>query len=302
MIPTFPEFKSIDLEDKPEIEEFTSNLLPYSDFNFTSMWAWDTKKERLISKLNGNLVVRFTDYLSGDHFFSFFGNIKPEDTARELIKFAEQASISPVLKLVTEEVVKDLDKSDFIIEEDRDNFDYVFSVSLLKDLRGVAFKTKRHLAENFLDKYPDAKFVLHHLGDSVMHDQIKSVFNDWKKNKDNDALHEEKAFHALLSEPDKHRNILFPCIMVGDRIVGFAVEEILSFGYAVSHFFKVDKQYRGGAEFLNRNIATYLYERGVEEWNWQQDLGIQEIKRSKMSYRPIQFLKKYKLGLRITVD
>ena len=65
MIPQFPEFKSLELSDKKDIESFTKRFPPYSDFNFVSMWSWDIKEEIRISQLNGNLVVRFTDYLTG---------------------------------------------------------------------------------------------------------------------------------------------------------------------------------------------------------------------------------------------
>ena len=73
MIPGFPEFKKLELSNKEEIENFTSKFPPYSDFNFISMWCWDIKGETRISKFNNNLVVRFTDYLKGNPFFSFFG-------------------------------------------------------------------------------------------------------------------------------------------------------------------------------------------------------------------------------------
>ena len=76
MLPEFPKFKSIDLTDKKEIEEINKKFPPYSDFNFVSMWCWDIKGEMHISILHDNLVVKFTDYLTGDPFFSFFGNNK----------------------------------------------------------------------------------------------------------------------------------------------------------------------------------------------------------------------------------
>lgn len=74
MISQFPQFKELELEDKEEIEKFTSKYPPYSDFNFVSMWSWDVRGDMRVSKLNNNLVVRFTDYLTGSPFFSFLGD------------------------------------------------------------------------------------------------------------------------------------------------------------------------------------------------------------------------------------
>ena len=81
MIPEFPEFKKLELSDKEDVEAFTKKFPPYSDFNFVSMWSWDIKGEMRLSILNGNLVVRFTDYITGDPFYSFLGNNKTNETA-----------------------------------------------------------------------------------------------------------------------------------------------------------------------------------------------------------------------------
>lgn len=86
MIPEFPEFKKLELSDKKDIEQFTSKFPPYSDFNFVSMWSWDIKGEMRVSQLNDNLVVRFTDYLTGEPFYSFLGNNKVNDTAEKLLE------------------------------------------------------------------------------------------------------------------------------------------------------------------------------------------------------------------------
>ena len=63
MITQFPDFKPLELFDKKYIETFTVQFPPYSDFNFTSIWAWNTNDKFQISNLNGNLVVLFYDYL-----------------------------------------------------------------------------------------------------------------------------------------------------------------------------------------------------------------------------------------------
>lgn len=43
MLPEFPQFKNLELSDEEEIERHTHKFLPYSDFNFVSMWSWDIK-------------------------------------------------------------------------------------------------------------------------------------------------------------------------------------------------------------------------------------------------------------------
>ena len=50
------------------VEAFTRHHPPYSDFNFLSMWSWDTDGILRIGEINGNLAVRFADYVTGSPF------------------------------------------------------------------------------------------------------------------------------------------------------------------------------------------------------------------------------------------
>ena len=88
MITQFPDFKPLELFDKKYIETFTVQFPPYSDFNFTSIWAWNTNDKFQISNLNGNLVVLFYDYVSNNPFFSFIGSNKIEDTAARILEYS----------------------------------------------------------------------------------------------------------------------------------------------------------------------------------------------------------------------
>ena len=113
MIPQFPEFKKLELSDKEEIQKMTQKYPPYSDFNFVSMWSWDIKGEMRISVLNENLVVRFTDYITGKLFYSFLGDNEVSETAKKLLDLSKAEGLTPELKLIPEHSVKNLDLSKF---------------------------------------------------------------------------------------------------------------------------------------------------------------------------------------------
>src|SRR6185369_3066931 len=104
MIPQFPKFKPIELSDKEEVEGFNDKFPPYSDFNFISRWSWNLKGEMKLSILNENLVVHFTDYLSGDSFYSFLGDKKVDETASALLDFSVKKKFRSKLHLIPEVV------------------------------------------------------------------------------------------------------------------------------------------------------------------------------------------------------
>ncbi len=306
MITTFPNFKKIDLEDRSIIESYTNKIQPYSDFNFTNLWSWNPKVngERMFCELNGNLVVLFTDYRTDKPSLSFIGNNNTSKTAIELLEYALTADINPVLSFITEETANEITKStDFRLEvtEDPDNFDYIFSVQELAKPQGSKFKSKRHLANRFLREQNEIEFKLIDLNDHATQDNILHVFRRWEEqkiaeNKTYEIKHEELALSRLLNTSNDHKLILSGLFLNG-VMVGFSLDEILANNYAISHFLKADTAYKGIYEYLNEEVAKHLLSCGVQLWNWEQDLNIEGLRKLKLSYRPVKFLKKYKVAL-----
>ena len=301
MIPTFPDFKNVTVDDKEAVESHTHKYAPYSDFNFTSLWAWDTNGERMISVLNDNLVVLFTDYDTYEPSLSFLGNNKTQETTEILIKFAESIGITNTLHYIGEESVKQQTNLNLRILEDTDNNDYICSVSELANLTGIKFKSKRHLSNKFIREYPDASFEIKDLNDPEVHKQILLVLQSWenKKKSDNKAYelkHEEIAIKRLLRDSHKH-SLILSCVYLHGTLIGFSIDELLPLNYALSHFFKANTEYSGIYDYLNQKIAQYLCVKKIAFWNMEQDLGIVNLRRSKLSYRPTYFLKKYKISV-----
>ena len=56
-IPCFPTFKKLELSDKNVIENVTSQFNAYSDFNFASLWNYDTESTIEWSLLHDNLSL-----------------------------------------------------------------------------------------------------------------------------------------------------------------------------------------------------------------------------------------------------
>ncbi len=301
MIPVFPVFKKIEISDREAIESFSLRYPPYSDFNFTNLWAWDTEGVRKISELNGNLVVLFTDYQTGEPFLSFLGTNEVQNTARSLLQFAKESNMPLALRLITEESATLLDHSDLLIEPDENNHDYVFSVSLLADPKGGELKEKRSLANRFVRENPDAHFELRPLRDSGVGEQILKALHRWeqKKKQDNkpyDIVNEEKALMRVLESVQNgelaNDRLFLSGVFSGGNMLGFCIDEIVPDKYAISHFIKADNSYKGIYEFLNEKVAQYLSAHDVDFWNWQQDLNIEGLRTVKQSYHPVKLLKK----------
>ena len=182
MIPTFPEFKKLELSDRAEVEKITKRFQPYSDFNFISMWSWDVKKEMGLSVLNDNLVVRFSEYLTGEPFYSFLGTQKVDETAECIINLSVQSGLSPDLSLVPELAVSYFDAKKFSVSEQRDQFDYIFDLRIISELKGAKFSNKRNLINKITSegKIRSEKLNLH---DPEIRFNIKKLNLEWLEQK-----------------------------------------------------------------------------------------------------------------------
>src|SRR5690348_16292899 len=104
-IPSFPEFRRLAIDDRPAIEAVTARFSPTSDFGFASLWAWDTDASCAVSLLDVNLVVRFKDFTTDAHIYSFVGDHAVVETAWALLAHARQEGVAARLQLVLEAVV-----------------------------------------------------------------------------------------------------------------------------------------------------------------------------------------------------
>ncbi len=294
MIPEFPQFKKLELKDKEWIENITSKYPPYSDFNFVSMWSWDTMGETRISQHNGNLIVRFNDYLTCEPFYSFLGNNNVNDTAKKIFEYVKKTGSVATLKLVPEDSIKDLDKSIFSIEEDADNFDYVYSTEKISGFSGAEHANSRRLTNRFIRTNPDICIKLLDLTRDEDSNHVLKLNDSWEKNKKSnlDIGNQEKALMRLILAA-KYFSLTNVGVFINNELVSFTINEKLNNQYSISHFAKFNIKYSGAYLHSMKVTTEKLFKEGYEYINCEQDLGLLGLRSSKKALCPIFFLKKY---------
>ena len=302
-IPKFPEFKKLEITDEDSVRYFTSKYNAYSDFNFVSMWSWNTKEEMELSELNGNLVIKFNDYLTNKPFYSFIGNQYLEDTIDKLIKLSIEQKIDAKLKLVPFEVIQDFTSKKFNISEDPDNFDYILGNEKFIDYSGKILRGHGSFKRRFLEMYGSGvETKILSVDDPTIRDQILSMNELWINNKlaEQKNIYPEIEFEALkrLFKLNKSES---PFILVGiyynGKMIGFTLDELLNHGMTIRHFMKADTSYKGVYSYLISETASILLKMGMRFTNIEQDLGLSNLRQSKKTYDPVAFLKKCTISL-----
>jgi hypothetical protein len=264
------------------------------------MWAWNTAGKMMLSKLHGNLIVLFYDYITEKPFLSFIGSNKLSESTAELLQYSEQKFQINYLKLIPEIVVSELSDSEFLIAPDEDSHDYISSVSFLKNLGHQTASKRTHAGKGckrFLRLYPHYSVKVIDCKDNFSNEHVE-LFARWANNnhKNHCTLNEFKAFERLLQEKENENSIL--SIYDGATLIGFITLEILSGDYSIVHFSKADVKYIGIYDALFYEAGKLLEVKGVKYLNLEQDLGIPTLRESKRKYKPVLFLKKFTITQR----
>ena len=298
MIPEFPKFKKIELGDKENIEKITRYYPPYSDFNFDSLWTWDINNKVKISILNGNLVVRFNDYLTREPFFSFIGDKKVVATIEVLLAHSKANGMLEKLRLLPEvnfsREIKNLNKYMFI--EDRDSFDYIYSNQNLATFPGFEFSQCRKMCNRFITRNKNIEVRDLDLASIDNRMQVLDLNHRWKANKevDYDSENEKEALNRLLSSAD-NLSLINVGVFINNELVAFTINEKTSKRFALSHFAKFDIKYVGVYTYSMKVTGERLLKESYEYMNCEQDLGLQGLRKAKQALRPVFFLRKYTL-------
>lgn len=291
MINKFPSFSKLELTHKEEVESITKHFTPYSDFNFVSLYTWDTDGSTSVALLNRNLVIQLPDYLTSEPVLSILGKENIDASLQILLETTDK------LKLVPEDTVRAIKNPGlFLIEEDRDNYDYMYDLSEITNLAGKKFKKIRNKLNTFNVSNPDSITISNEpsLSESSKQEFLE-LFDEWAKTakqSKEDSVAEKVAITRLLANASSLR-LLFTNFRQGSRLVAFSISEVLENQYAMCHFEKGSPSLNNIYVYVAYEGAKALLAQGVKYANWEQDLGIQGLREAKSKWQPESFLKKY---------
>ena len=302
-IPAFPAFAGLATEHQDEIDYWTRRFQPYSDFNFVSLYGWNTRGEFAVSWLGDNLVVLFNDYGTNERFLSFLGVDEVDQAARRLLDYARTHGIVEELRLVPQiTAFAAAVNTDLVVRPAPEHQDYILSTEQWTALPGKEFKNVRN-AISKLRRRHGAECRVIDLADPRVQQQVDAIFGQWVVDRaragQQETVNESLAVRRLFSL-ERPQDLLGVGCFVGDRLVGFSINERLTDGYAMGHYTKATDEFPGAYVMLLECTARTLRAEGYTRLNIQQDLGIPGLASAKQRYRPRGYLRKYRISAAAT--
>lgn len=296
--PLFPDFKRVYLKDKHTIEKFTSQFIPISDFNFFSLWTYNTQNDLTYSILNSNLVLCMRDYLNDEPSLTFLGKRMVPNTVGTLLTYTEMKKYRPQLALLYEGIIKPhrsrLERVYDIFEDDA-NHDYLLSISELTTLSGERFHNKRNMINRFFSENKKIGIRMLNFNKKKDRDGVLDVFNRWAegKHKAIEEIKRERIPIERMLRSYRSFNLSVIGLLSEGKLLGFAVAEKIDSNYAIFHFVKAVPGYKGAFDVLYTLIAKELRAQGCSYLNIEQDFSMDGLRHAKQQWNPVGMIKKY---------
>lgn len=281
-ISIYPSSDEITIAHRPVLAPlFKTHQQGISEFTFANIWLFRKTHNYRVSKLKDDTVIIMgTD--NGVSFFMLPFGIPDKGLFERLLgDFA-------YLKCASEAAALQMTQLGCVVIEDTDNFDYFYLRKELAELSGRRFHKKKNLVNLFLSTYSCETRPL-------VEANTKDAFNildRWL------VEHGTPGDYDAAKDAVTYMETLALCggvFYVNGVGAAFILGEELAEDVFVIHFEKAVGGYHGLLQYMNRSLAELLPPKYVYI-NREQDLGDAGLRHSKQSYRPVGFVKKYKVS------
>jgi len=292
MIPIYPQFKDISIDD---ISDIAKILEPYHpticELNPANLIIWQEFDQPKITLINNNLCVLICAINDDCFFLEPIGKNEIIDTIDICLEHCHKMS------RLSEQFVSQLSVDKYKLKELLDQNDYTYKIKDLAELKGRSFDGKRNHINSFKKRHLNYNYSNLSKNDQ---DAAYALFDKWFGPKKEATLLPQIAYSAqkrALKNAFKYFSELKLSgakITIEEKLIGFILGSQLNSNTFNAHFQYSDPEYKGASQVLlweacNKTIGHY------ERINLEQDLGIAGLRKAKLSYYPDKIEKKYEL-------
>lgn len=287
-------FKAIQLIDKPIFDNyFMSYPSNYCDYNFVNLIVWNDASGVTWQEACGRLYIFFSAIDS--LLFPVGKPVAPfelNQISKDMLKNGKSGTITVVKPEYIEDNRSELEHF-FLIEEDLDYQDYIYSSEKLALLSGKKLQKKKNLVSQFKRLYPNytARALL--VSDKQKCLKLTDTWTELNDDTDDYLNMELKAIHRTWDYFNE-LGVEGVIISVENQAVAYAVYSRQSSTTADVHFEKYHRGYKGSGQIINQETALILKEKYILI-NREQDLQMEGLRKAKMSYDPEMLLKAFSL-------
>lgn len=290
------EFKDINLEDKIWIDAILSKKTYMScEYCFGNHFIWKNAYKIQIARVNEFYIASLSDD-EGESGTSFLypagsGEIKP--VIEELEEYCSVNKIKFRLHSASSEDIAELEEifpNKYTFAADRDYSDYIYTVEKLTTLSGKKLHSKR----NHIARFKENDWKFEEINDENFADCL-AMNKEWCRINDcgrDQSLKDECCAITRSFKYFNELNFFGGLIRIGDKVVAYTLAERLNDDVVVVHMEKAFSEIQGAYPTINREFVANMCQ-SFKYINREEDLGVEGLRKAKLSYQPDIILDKY---------
>jgi hypothetical protein len=292
MLPKYPEFKNLDIEDLPVLIRYLSAANPATcELAAANLFIWKNFDRAQMTCIHHNLCILINPLNECPFFLEPLGGQLISETIETCLNHTQKFSRIPASAL------KNFPIDKFKIKELPGHADYVYERHVLAQLKGKKFDGKRNHIKRFAKCFASYAFIP--LEPKHLNAALK-LFEDWFS-----IRQESRFFPRLAHEAQKAAienafmlfeklHLMGGALFADNKLLGFILGSRLNSEMVAVHFAYGHPQAPGISQTLlweacHKTFATFKYV------NLEQDLGIPGLRQAKLSYHPLKIEKKFEV-------
>jgi len=290
MLPEYPKFRSFEFENLSSLTS-SATICEGAPANLIIWKEFDKAK---ITTINGNPCGLISAPNEPPFFLEPFGSNKLEETIDLCLKHIGKISRA------TASLTKKLPADKYKITPLRSHFDYVYQRKTLAELKGRKFDGKRNHIKKFTEHFANYKYITLDPGSKK---EALKLFEIWFEMKKHSRFFPKLAYLSQKGAVEKafyyfnQLKFIGGAIFIDQEMSGFIMASPLNKKTLDVHFMYGHPGVRGVSQVLLWEACNKTF-KNYELLNLEQDLGIPGLRKSKLSYYPLQLEEKFELTLK----
>ncbi len=295
------DFRKISIEDKELIEKYLKvGNLGIAEHCFTDIFMWQDHYSTRFFEDGEFLYIKSKSIDEETEYYMC--PVGSGDVCKAIEKLYENFGDDIIIVSITDELkekIESLAPEKFDFEEFRDSADYIYLAEKLMTLSGKKLHSKRNFVNRFLAEYGDDYTY------ETMTSENKHKAWDFHKTwyKETGCLTEDASLRAetcaIKKIIDNYEALgaIGAILSVKDKVVGFTIGTKSTKDLAVVQIEKGDVNFTGvypmiNKSFVENELSDMIY------INREEDLGLEGLRKAKLSYKPEILRMKYSMTRR----
>ncbi len=289
------DFRPLELEQKPLFDQYLQHAGERGcEYSFVNLYLWGRQKA---AEHCGHLVF-FSQFNRKSVYLFPVGTGDKKCVLDAIMQDAKDRGIPcRLVGLVQEDcaLLEQLYPGRLRYHFDRDSFDYVYDIHDLADLKGRKFQRKRNHLNRFRENNPG--YRLEGITDENL-PEVEELVSRWYDLRQQENPHADYHMErAALKKALRQRTALGMeglLLRTGDGVVAMTMGSRLNENTFDIHFEKALDIADGAYAAINNGFAAFLREKypDVAFLNREDDLGLEGLRKAKLSYNPHHMVEK----------